>query len=196
MKLLKDHNRPIFIILSLIVIAICALPFKINAQSNDKVVRVGWFESHFNMTDSLGRRSGYAYEYEHKIASYTGWTYEYVEGSWPDLLVMLEEGKIDLLADVSFTEKRSESMLFSSISMGSEEYYIFIDGNNKDITSDDYSTFNGKKIGVNKGSIQEDIFRQWEIDNNISTEIIEMTCTNEESFKKLRRGESDMYLTM
>ncbi len=192
----KGHCKPIFIILLLIAACICALPFKIYAQSNDKVVRVGWFESYFNMTDSLGRKSGYAYEYEHKIASYTGWTYEYVEGSWPDLLVMLEEGKIDLLADVSFTEKRAESMLFSSISMGSEEYYIFIDGNNKDITSDDYSTFSGKKIGVNKGSVQEDIFRQWEIDNNISTEIIEMTCTDKESFKKLSRGEIDMYLTM
>ena len=196
MRLLKDHSKPIFIILSLIVICICALPVKINAQGNDKVVRVGWFESHFNMTDSMGRRSGYAYEYEQKIASYTGWTYEYVEGSWPDLLVMLEEGKIDLLSDVSFTEKRTESMLFSSISMGSEEYYIFIDENNKDITSDDYSTFNGKKVGVNRGSIQEDIFRQWEKDNNISTEIIELTGTDEDSFKMLRRGEIDMYLTM
>ena len=196
MRQVKGQRKVIYIMLSLIVMCICVLPVKISAQNNDKVVRVGWFESPFNLTDSMGRRSGYAYEYEQKIASYTGWTYEYVEGSWPDLLTMLEEGKIDLLADVSYTEKRTEKMLFSSISMGSEEYYIFIHENNKDITGDDYSTFNGKKVGVNRGSIQEDIFRQWEKDNNISTEIIEMSSSDEESFNMLKRGEIDMYLTL
>ena len=31
------------------------------AESGEKVVRVGWYESSFNTTDSFGRRSGYAY---------------------------------------------------------------------------------------------------------------------------------------
>lgn len=60
-----------------------------------KTVRVGWYESPFNMTDQFGRRSGYAYDYQQKIAAYTGWNYEYVEGSWPDLLQMLMDGEID-----------------------------------------------------------------------------------------------------
>ena len=46
-----------------------------------KTVRVGWYESSYNHTDQRGRRSGYAYEYQRKIAAYTGWTYEYVEDS-------------------------------------------------------------------------------------------------------------------
>ena len=54
------------------------------AEDEGDVVRVGWFESSFNATDDAGRRSGYAYEYLQKIAAYTGWTYEYVEGSWPE----------------------------------------------------------------------------------------------------------------
>ena len=34
----------------------------------------------FNTTDQFGRRSGYAYDYQKKIAAYTGWNYEYVVG--------------------------------------------------------------------------------------------------------------------
>lgn len=33
------------------------------AQTSEKDVRVGWFESPFNTTDSAGWRSGYGYEY-------------------------------------------------------------------------------------------------------------------------------------
>ena len=36
-----------------------------SAEADQKtVVRVGWYESPFNMMDSAGRRSGYAYEYQ------------------------------------------------------------------------------------------------------------------------------------
>ena len=106
-------------------------------NAGEKVVRVGWFESPFNVIDSLGRRSGYAYEYERKIACYTGWTYEYVEGSWPELLEMLKAGEIDLLSDVSYVEERTKDMLYASLPMGTESYYIFIDSNNTDISPSD-----------------------------------------------------------
>ena len=71
------------------------------AEPGKKTVRVGWYESPFNITDAYGGRSGYAYEYQQKIAAYTGWEYEYVKTSWPKLLEMLQQGEIDLLSDVS-----------------------------------------------------------------------------------------------
>ena len=107
-------------------------------------MRVGWYESPFNTMDQFGRRSGYAYDYQEKIAAYTGWDYEYVEGSWPELLQMLINGEIDLMSDVSYTDERAESMLFSSLRMGAEEYYIFISPDNEDINRDVVSTFTEK----------------------------------------------------
>lgn len=74
--------------------------------------------------DASGRRTGYCYEYERKIAAYTDWKYEYVEGSWVELLQMLENSEIDMLGGVSYTEERSEKMLFSSYAMGTQEYYL------------------------------------------------------------------------
>ena len=80
-----------------------------------KKVRVDWYESKFHQTDRFGRKSGYGYEYQRKVAAYTGWEYEYVEGSWPELFDMLKKGEIDLLTDVSYTEERAESILYSSL---------------------------------------------------------------------------------
>ncbi|MBQ1388829.1 MAG: hypothetical protein IIY78_04290, partial [Clostridia bacterium] len=81
--------RQIAIFLMLIALfAVIAAPITASANGSDdigtkKTVRVGWYESPFNMTDSFGRRSGFAYDYQQKIAAFSGWNYEYVEGSWP-----------------------------------------------------------------------------------------------------------------
>ena len=55
------------------------LPLTAQAQeSEQKVVRVGWFDSSFCYWDQFGRRCGIDYEYQQKISAYTGWTFEYV----------------------------------------------------------------------------------------------------------------------
>ena len=172
------------------------LPLTAYAQESGKTVRVGWYESPFNTMDQFGRRSGYAYDYQQKIAAYTGWNYEYVEGSWPELLQMLINGEIDLMSDVSYTEERAETMLFSSLSMGAEEYYIFISPDNEEINRDDLSTFNGKKVGVNKGSVQAGFFREWAEANGVQAELIEMTEDVDESLDMLNRGDIDMYVVL
>ena len=172
------------------------LPLVSQAQGTGKTVRVGWYESPFNTTDQFGRRSGYAYDYQQKIAAYTGWNYEYVEGSWPELMQMLADGEIDLMSDVSYTEERAGIMLFSSLPMGAEEYYIFISPNNEEIDKDDLSTFNGKKVGVNKGSVQADFFREWAEENGVQAELIEMMENIEEALDMLNRGDIDMYVVL
>ena len=131
------------------------------AQDAAKTVRVGWYESAFNMTDQFGRRSGYAYEYQMKIASYSGWKYEYVVGSWPDLMEMLLNGELDMLSDVSYTPERDGKMLYPSLPMGTEEYYLFVAPGNTEITPADYSTLNGKRVGANRGSIQAACYEEW-----------------------------------
>lgn len=65
-------------LLCLVLGAVCAMPSIAHADDPDKTVRVGWYESSFNTIDPSGHRLGYAYEYQLKVVSYTGWTYEYV----------------------------------------------------------------------------------------------------------------------
>ncbi len=164
------------------------------AEQGKKTVRVGWYESPFNITDSYGGRSGYAYEYQQKIAAYTGWEYEYVKTSWPKLLEMLQQGEIDLLSDVSHTEERAKHMLYSALPMGEEEYYIFVSNHNKSISLDNYASFNGKRVGVNKNSVQKDLYLAWAEKYGIKTELVELTGGERDSLQKLSRGNIDLYI--
>ena len=198
MKPIRRIQKIRFAALALaLVLAFALLPrVDAHAQKTGETVRVGWYESPFNQTDELGRRSGYAYDYQQRISAFTGWTYEYVKGSWPELFRMLQDGKIDLLSDVSYTEERADSMLFSKLPMGAEEYYLFTAPGNTDITTADYSTFNGKKVGVNKDSVQADFFREWAEANDVRAELIEMTESVDEALKMLKRGDIDLYIAL
>lgn len=191
------YLRSVLALMFCLTASVIMMPFTAYAEEEtEKTVRVGWYDSSFNRMDEYGRRSGYAYEYQQKIAAYTGWKYEYVEGSWSELLQMLIDGDIDLMSDVSYTEERTELMLFASLPMGAEEYYLFVSPDNKDYTTGSYSYFNNKKIGVNKGSIQIGFYKDWAEANGISSEIVELTCSEEESLLKLKEGELDGYVTL
>ena len=174
--LVKNMKRLVAILLCAVVAAAFVAPAAAHAHESEKTVRVGWYESPFNQTDEYGRRSGYAYEYQQKIAAYTGWHYEYVEGSWPELLQMLVDGEIDLMSDVSYTDERAKNMLFSELPMGAEEYFVFasLDGESG-ISAEDLSTFDGKRVGVNKGSLQESLFLDWAEKKGVRTQIVELT---------------------
>ena len=190
------NRRLLAFLCAVLLAALFLLPAGGSAAGQQKVVRVGWYESSFNATDQFGRRSGYAYEYQMKIAAYTGWRYEYVEDSWPVLLQMLKDGEIDLMSDVSYTEERAEEMLFPTLPMGAEDYYLFISSENREVSASDYSTLNGKKVGINQGSVQEAYFREWAERQGISAGIVELTCSEDESRKMLESGELDAYVTV
>ncbi|MBQ6121158.1 MAG: amino acid ABC transporter substrate-binding protein, partial [Clostridia bacterium] len=191
------HSRRFATLLICLCLAVAALlPLAASAQETRKTVRVGWYESPFNITDRHGRRSGYAYEYQRKIAAYTGWEYEYVDGTWPELMQMLVNGEIDLMSDVSYTQERAEQMLFSALPMGAEEYYLFIDKENMEIGPDDFSSLNGKTVGAYQGSVQIGFFEDWERVHGIEAEILELTCSEEEALEKLHDGEMDVYLAL
>lgn len=191
------RKRTILLCLALMVtlIAGAALP-GLAAESEHKTVRVGWYSSPFNSMDQFGRRSGYAYEYQQKIAEYTGWVYEYVEGTWPELLAKVQKGEIDLMSDVSYTDARAQTMLFSSLPMGAEDYYAFISPDNTEITADDTASFNGKRVGVNQGSVQETFFMEWMAEHGVQAEIVELNGTQDDYIAMLDRGEIDVLVTL
>jgi len=170
------------------------IPFNAIAQEAEhKVVRVGWYDSSFCYYDEFGRRCGIDYEYQQKISAYTGWTYEYVEDSWPNLLQMLQDGEIDLLSDVSYKPEREGKMLYPDLPMGTESYYIYISADNREITSKNLESLNGKKIGVNKDSMQQGFLEAWEDENNLSFEIVPSNDEENESMEKVVQGELDGY---
>ena len=190
----QKKNLWLFLCAALVLQLLAA--FSVCAAPEQKVVRVGWYESAWHHTDPYGRRSGYGYEYQQRVATYTGWKYEYVQGSWSVLLEKLIAGEIDLLSDVSFTEDRATKLLYSSLPMGSENYHVFISPKNTEIRPDDFTTMNGKTVGVNKNSIQEKLFRDWAKKNGVSPIVMPLTEKSPELLDMLAQGKIDMLVTL
>ena len=190
-------KKTVLLALCILLVLSAAVPLSAaGKETENRPVRVGWYDSSYNTMDQSGRRSGYAYEYQQKIACYTGWTYEYVSGSWPELLKMLETGEIDLMSDVSYTPERAEHMLFPTLPMGAEEYYLFTGPQNRDVMTASIAAQNGKRIGVNKNSIQELFYREWAKQNGIEPILVELSCSEDESLAMLGTGELDGYITV
>lgn len=179
-----------------LLVLICLLPAASLAEDGRKIVRVGWYDTPFNYKDSFGRRTGYAYEYQRKIAAYTGWQYQYVEGTWPELLQMLIDGRIDLMSDVSYVENRKDKMLFSDIAMGTELYFLYVASDNTEISIVDPGTLNGKQVGITKDTIQVGLFREWLETHGITVDIIELDGSEKDSLNMLRRGLIDAFVTL
>ena len=60
----------------------------------------------------------------------------------------------------------------------------------------DYSSFNGKKIGVNAGSYQETLFIEWAEAHELKTDIVELTGSKDSLLAKLTSGEIDALVTL
>lgn len=86
---------------------------KSDTQTNEcKVIRVGSFEDTFNYVDENGVRRGFGYELMQALAGYAGWKFEYVKCDWSNCFDKLENGEIDVIGDISYTDERTQEMLF------------------------------------------------------------------------------------
>ena len=192
--------RRLTVLLLLCLLMFTLIPVSVLADAAEKtesrIVRVGWYEAPFNRKDSFGRRTGYAYDYQRKIAAYTGWKYQYVEGTWTELLELLKDGRIDLMSDVSFTEERTEYMLYSHIPMGTEVYYLFVSPDNQEIRMDDYSSLNGKRVGVTGTSVQKTFFLQWQEKHGVQADVVSLDCSEEDSLRMMKTGAIDAFVTL
>ena len=103
------------------------------ADETQKTIRVGSFEDTFNYVDDHGVRRGYGYELMQALAGYTGWKFEYVKCDWSNCFDKLENGEIDIMGDIAYTDDRAKEMLFSEETMGEEKYVLYANLSDTDI---------------------------------------------------------------
>ena len=104
----------IFVILGMwmILSVHCRAAEKNNDEKQSQIVRIGSFEDTFDYIDKNGVRRGYGYELLQALAGYTGWKFEYVKCDWSNCFDKLENGEIDIMGDISYTDEREQRMLF------------------------------------------------------------------------------------
>ena len=165
------------------------------ADETQKIIRVGSFEDTFNYVDEHGVRRGYGYELMQALAGYTGWKFEYVKCDWSNCFEKLENGEIDIMGDISYTDDRAKEMLYSEETMGEEKYVLYADLSDTDIVSSDFKSLDGKRIGVLKGTEPENMLTEWENKYGIHTEHVNVSG-NEDVKKKLANNEIDCFVSL
>ena len=189
-------RKSICAMLSLLLLLSAVLPVKAAAETAPvKIVRVGSFEDTFNYVNEKGARKGYGYELLATLSGYTGWQFEYVTCDWSDCFEKLENGEIDIMGDISYTEDRAEEMLFSDEPMGEEKYYLYADLSRADISASDFKTLDGKKIGVLMGTEPEVMLTEWEEKYGLETEHVNVS-NNEDVKQKLANHEIDCFVSL
>ena len=205
---MKSKRRKTLIILSLCSVlflatylsqgfAVLSAP-AVDAVPNEKrIVRVGYYEDNAGFQSGSGddvRKTGYAYEYYQEIAKYTGWTYEYVYGSWEEIYEKLLTGDVDIMAGVSRIDNRDSQMLFSDYAMGEETYFIYAPEDGA-IALNDPASLNGSRIGVKENSYMQRLLTNFLTVNDLNSEILAYGSLPER-LDALDRGELDCIVTV
>ena len=167
-----------------------------DTQTNEhKVIRVGSFEDTFNYVDENGVRRGFGYELMQALAGYAGWKFEYVKCDWSDCFDKLENGEIDVIGDISYTDERAQEMLFSEEPMGEEKYILYADLSHTDIETSNFKSMDGKRVGVLLGTEPESMLTEWEKKNGIYTGHVNV-YDNDDVKKKLADNEIDCFVSL
>lgn len=180
-------------VLTVLSAAAPAPAFAADSDQQVKTVRVGWLVNNEGFQEGMPgeRLSGWGYEYLQALSYYTkGWQYEYVSGTFNELMDMLEAGEIDLMPNISYSAEREQKLLFSSNPEGTERYYIYAKPDRDDLAKGDPQALQGLTIGCNSGVMQTFVGQQWLADEGVTCTYKEID-TGSALFEALADGEVD-----
>ena len=188
--------RTLAVALAALAVLSAVMPAPAFAADSDqqvKTVRVGWLVNNKGFQEGIPgeRLSGWGYEYLQTLSYYTkGWQYEYVSGTFSELMDMLEAGEIDLMPNISYSAEREQKLLFSSNPEGTERYYIYARPDRDDLAKGDPQALQGLTIGCNPGVMQTAVGKQWLANEGITCTYKEID-TGSALFDALADGEVD-----
>lgn len=137
-------------ILFLTLTAFC-IPVHAEETDSSTVLTVAFPENTgINEVYEDGTYGGCVYDWLHEISKYTGWKYEFVTGNASELLNEMGDGKYDLMGGMYYVEQFKEYYCYPKYVMGSNYSLLIYRQDDDSIKNFDYTTLNGKKIGVLK----------------------------------------------
>lgn len=123
-------------------------------NTQNSIVRVGVYDNPPKIfMNRHGQPDGIFIDIIRHIEKNEGLRIEYIPGEWSHLLSMLQRGKIDVLPDMAYSVERDANFSLSTLPVLGSWLEIFTTHNTEIKTLLD---LDNKKIGVLKGSIQED----------------------------------------
>lgn len=187
---------------TIIISFLCTLIFGLSAyatdslstdEDNNNVVRVGYFYAKgYHEIDESGSYFGYGYELFEKIRSFTGINFEYVgyDKSWNEMFTMLDNGEIDLLSNVNWSEERDEKYLFSDYDVGISAFSLSCLKTNNKYDSKRLN-LNGARIGFMLGDSSFNVINNYALENEINYHV-SFYNTDSDMFASLESGAIDL----
>ncbi|MEG1706495.1 MAG: transporter substrate-binding domain-containing protein, partial [Clostridia bacterium] len=203
-RLKRQFNSKFFLITValLVIVLLCGTVFPVfgdtSSAKQTRTVRVGWWEQRGYMDISRDKdgnitRSGYMYEYLQAISQEVGWQYEFVDGSFSDLVAqtICEEPTIDIICCVFGGDGMPRGLTLPDLSTGSDFVTLYTN-NDSDLNYNDIGQFDNLKIGcVSDGNISR--YKEYATKNGIvfSENDFVKCSSNNEVREKLKNGYLD-----
>ena len=161
----------------------------------EKKIRVAWYEREGYMEKGIdGKMYGFGMDYLNAISEYTGWDYEFIEGTREQCIEYLETGLADVLSPVGVDEKLENAQLAREV-IGEDYAYIYKADNNVNINYESQADFKKITLGIEEaGGLMENLQRYCEEHNIAFYKIISY-----DSLTKMRTelsgGKIDAFVT-
>ncbi len=110
----------------------------------------------YDFVDSSGAHAGVARDFLESISAATGLQFEAVVDAWPTLLESAEQGRLDLLPAVYFSEERGRYLTFTRPYQLMLDYIFIRD----DVEAETLADLDGKTVAIPKGFLHLETVRQ------------------------------------
>ncbi|MDE6659796.1 MAG: transporter substrate-binding domain-containing protein [Eubacterium sp.] len=177
------------------VISVNAAEKPSNDTENKRVKAGVFYFDGYHYKNENGTLGGYGIEFLQMISQYSHLNFDYVgyEKSWNDMLDMLENGEIDIVTSARKTPDREAEFAFS-YPIGRNSTILSVLANNTKYHGGEYSTYEDMRIGVLKGSSQNNKLTEFAKEKNFSYKTKEFD-SSQQLEAALKKGTIDAALT-
>ncbi len=166
-----------------IIITLCSAIPSSTVSAKGKKIRIGWYEqSCLQEGTSPNNLSGYNYEYLQKLSIYTGWDYEFVNGTWDECESRLKNGEVDIVGYVCKTKERAKDYNFCDYAAGQLSLFLSSRSSDYRFTAYSFNSLKNMTIGTVSSSYRMDLLnsfsKKYKLHLNYKIFNTEEECTN------------------
>jgi len=133
---------------------------------------------------------GIAYDVLKEVEAFTGLTFKITNGKnveWPELLYLLETGKVSMISDLLQTKEREGLFIWPKTAIMTDNFALISKSDYPDIKINNIQSV---RVGLIKDSAYASLFRNWFADHKNTVEY----GSSNDAFNALDRGEVDLVM--
>lgn len=178
---MKNISRRLLILFMALLFLFLGKITDVSAKEREKdTVLVGYYEDGDYMSrNQNGDYAGYNIEYLQEYAKQSGMEFEIVDaGSWTNAYDMLIKGEIDILPSIYYTKERADEVLFVTEPMCTIYTTLNVRMDDERYAYEDFDAFEGMKVGIIRGGVDGERFKEFCRNNNVTLDILEYDETD------------------